>query len=408
VAAREVITKTQTSRKEPTLSFFDEGDEPRTAIRSPKPPPRRQPTRARPRAADDRTLLLRRGGAAAIVVLVLIAVVLIVRAVLNHQTIDGLKSYNSDVSQLVAGPQGEEASVRTAFFQELDGAFGSSNPAEVPTNLQQYVNLEAGFYHQAEGWSVPAQMVGAQTYFVEALGLRYEALEGIEAQLPTALGTSAGQTKAIELIAGEMEKLLTADVIYADRVRPLIMQELASAGITGESTPESVFLPDVGWLQPTNVAQRILGFVPTSLGGKPTTGSPGHELLGVSVESSNGTMTALSTGAGFVNKFVYTPAGITLVLNVFNSGTITEYAVQTTVSFSKIGLNTSCLNKTGQLRKTVPGITYLSPIVVTPATCTSPSAFLNQPLDMTAGVKPLPGETDKTNNYQTFIVEFTG
>jgi hypothetical protein len=186
------------------------------------------------------------------------------------------------------------------------------------------------------------------------------------------------------------------------------MQELASAGITGESTPESVFLPDVGWLQPTNVAQRILGFVPTSLGGKPTTGSPGHELLGVSVESSNGTMTALSTGAGFVNKFVYTPAGITLVLNVFNSGTITEYAVQTTVSFSKIGLNTSCLNKTGQLRKTVPGITYLSPIVVTPATCTSPSAFLNQPLDMTAGVKPLPGETDKTNNYQTFIVEFTG
>ena len=233
------------------MSFFDEGDEPRTTIRSPKPPPRRPAARARRGAADDRTLLLRRGGAALIVLLVVIAIVFVVKAILNHQALQGLKTYNTEVSTIV---DNEQASVRDQFFRELDGAFGSSNPAEVPTTLQQYVSVEAGYYHEAEGWSVPAQMVGAQRYFVEALGLRYEALQGIEAQMTSALGANAGQTQAIKLIAGEMEKLLTADVLYADRVVPLNSDALGTAGITGQTTTNKAFLPDIGWLQPQNVA----------------------------------------------------------------------------------------------------------------------------------------------------------
>jgi hypothetical protein len=388
------------------LSFFDEGDEPRTAIRPPQPPPRRPAGRARRGTADDRTLLARRAGAAAIVLVVLIGIILAVRAVLNHQALQGLKSYNTEVNGIVVN---ELNSVRGPFFQALDGSYGSSNPTEVPTTLQGYVSVEAGYYHQAEGWSVPAQMVGAQTYFVEALGLRYEALQGIETELPKVLGTGSNQTEAIRLIAGDMEKLLSSDVMYADRVKPLIAQALATAGITGQSTPNSAFLPDVGWLQPKNVGERILGFIPTSLGGTPATGTPGHELVtpgGVSVEASNGTTTPLSSGAT-VNTYAYTPAGITFVLNVLNSGTIIEYAVQTKIFFSKVGLNTSCLKRTSQIRETKPGITYLSSIVITPATCPNPSAFINVPLQMTAEVVPLPGETDKANNVQTYLVEFT-
>lgn len=390
------------------MSFFDEGDEPRTAIRSPKPPPRRPPARARRGGgpADDRTLLLRRAGAGAIALVLVIAIVLIVRAILNHQALAGLKNYNAEVTGIV---QNELNSVRGPFFLALDGAGGSSNPTEVPTTLQGYVSVEAGYYHQAEGWSVPSQMLGAQTYFVEALGLRYEALQGIETQLPTALGTGSGQERAIKLIAGDMERLLAADVMYADRVKPLIQQALAASGIAGEVTPDSAFLPDVGWLQPTSVAQRILGFIPTSLGGAPTSGSPGHELLpppqGVSVQASNGTTTPLSTTTA--NTFAYTPAGITFVLDVLNSGTLTEHGVQTKIYFYKAGLNTSCLTKTAQIKETVPGQTYLSPILITPATCPDPGAFFNEPLRMTAEVVPLPGETDTANNRQSYTVEFT-
>jgi hypothetical protein len=386
------------------LSFFDDGDEPRTAIRSPQPRPRRPPARAPRRGgADDRTLLLRRGGAAVAVLVILIGLVLGIKAILNHQALQGLKNYNANVNGIVSE---EQTGVRLPFFRQLDGAFTSSDPAEVPTNLQQILSSEAGYYHEAEGWSVPAQMVGAQRYFVETLGLRYEALEGIEAEMKDALGVSSDQGTAIKLIAGEMEKLLASDVLYADRVAPLITQALATAGIAGETTDASAFLPDVGWLTPQTVADRILGHVPSSLpGGSPVSGTPGHELLGVSVESASGTATPLSTTTA--NTFAYTPAGVTFVLDVENSGNVTEYGVGTQISFFKKGLNTSCLTTKSQLAETVPLHSYNSAIVFAPTGCANVSEFFNVPLEMTAKVDGVPGEKHLANNVMSFLLEFT-
>ncbi len=385
------------------MSFFDDGDDTRTAIRPPQPPPRRPPARARRGGApDDRTLLMRRAGAAAIVLVVLIGLVLGIKAILNHQAVEGLKNYNAEVSNLV----GQESSgVRDPYFHQLDGAFASSDPAEVPTNLQQILSAEGGYYHEAEGWSVPAQMVGAQRYFVEALGLRFEALEGIEAEMRNALAVTSNQGGAIKLIAGDMEKLLASDVLYADRVRPLIAQALAGAGITGLSTPDSTFLPDVGWIVPATVATRILGHVPASLGGSATvSGVAGHALLGVSVQAADGTTTPLSTTAA--NTFAYTPAGITFVLDVENSGDVNEYGVTTELSFYKKGLDTSCLRTPGQIAETLPGHQYNSAIVFAPS-CSDLSQFLNVPLEMTARVDHVPGEKILSNNVETFLVEFT-
>jgi hypothetical protein len=404
VVARPVRTKAQSARKEQTLSFFDEGDEPRSAIRSPKPPPRRPAARSRRGTPDDRTLLFRRAGAAALVLVVLIALVLIVKTILNHQAIDGLKSYNTEVAGIV---DDELVNVQPFFFHDLDGAFTSSDPAEVPTNLQQLVSTEEGYYRQAEAWSVPAQMVGAQRDFVEALGFRYQALQGIEGLMTKAIASTSDQSGAIKLIAGEMENLLTADTIYAERVKPLIQQALANAGITGETTPDSVFLPDIGWLVPATVAQRIIGDVPSSLGGNPAPGSsPGHALEGVSVESATGSTTTALTTTG-INTLPYTPAGITFVLNVLNSGNVPVYGVDTEIEFSKAGLSTSCLRSTAQISKTVPGSTYNSSIVFAPSTCPDLTEFFNVVLKMKAGVVPVRGENDSANNYQTYLVEFT-
>jgi hypothetical protein len=386
------------------LSFFDDGDEPRTAIRSPQPRPRRPPARAPRRGgADDRTLLLRRGGAAVVVLVVLIGLVLGIKAILNHQALQGLKNYNANVNGIVSQ---EQTGVRAPYFRQIDGAFTSADPAEVPTNLQQILSSEAGFYHEAEGWSVPAQMVGAQRYFVETLGLRYEALEGIEAEMKDALGVSANQGTAIRLIAGDMEKLLASDVLYADRVAPLITQALATAGIVGETTDASTFLPDIGWLTPQTVADRILGHVPSSLpGGSPVTGTPGHALIGVSVESASGTATALSTTTA--NTFAYTPAGVTFVLDIENSGNVTEYGVGTQISFFKKGLDTSCLTTKSQLVETVPSHSYNSAIVFAPTGCANVSEFFNVPLEMTAKVDGVPGEKNLGNNVTSFLLEFT-
>ncbi|HLW94282.1 MAG TPA: hypothetical protein VKS25_02800 [Solirubrobacteraceae bacterium] len=384
------------------MSFFDEGDEPGTQVRTPRQQPRRPQPRGRRQAIDDRTLLVRRGAAAAIILVVLIALVLVIKTVLDHQAVAGLRTYDDNVNRVV---DGESGAVVLPVFREIDNAFNSSNPIDVPTALQQYVSQEQSDYRTVEGWSVPAQMVGAQRWLVEAFGLRYEALNGIATEMKNALAVGAGQATAIRHIAGEMEKLLSADVIYRDRVQPLIADALAKANVT-DAVSASQFLPDIGWLQPENVANRILGYVPTSLGGPPVTGSPGHELVAVGVQTGPTTVVPLS--AGGITKLPYTTAGITFVLTVLNSGTLKEHEIQTDIHFYKAGQNTSCLKSTATIPLTVPGTSYQSSILFAPATCgVNLPTYFNEGLLMTAEVQTLPGETDTANNKKTFDIEFT-
>jgi hypothetical protein len=386
------------------LSFFDEGDEPGTVIRSPQPQPRRPTDRGRRSHADDRTLLLRRGAAAGVVLIVVIGLVLGIKAILDHQALQGLKDYNNKVSALVTS---EQASVQQPFFTETANAPNSPNPTEVPTTLQQYVQQERAFYLDAQSWSVPAQVVGAQRQFVQALGLRYEALQRIASAMSLVLGVSSDPGAQIKLISGDMEMLLTSDVIYAERVAPLITQALARAGISGQTTPPSAFLPDITWIEPPSVAQRILGYVPTSLGGAPATGSNGHELTTVSITGPTGSATPLQSGSGTIYRDPYTSAGFTFLLTIKNSGTGNVHGVMTKIFFSKAGLNTSCLTTPAPaIPLTRPGLSYTSSIVFAPSlSCIS--AFFNQPLLMTAEVHPVAGETDTTNNFQHFLIEFT-
>jgi hypothetical protein len=400
--ARALRTVSQTSRKEPTLSFFDEGDEPPTAVRSPRPQPRR-PARGRRSSADDRTLLVRRGVAAAVILALLIAIILVIKSVLDNQALSGLKTYNANVTSVA---RDERSSVRDQVFRTIDNALNSSSSIDVQASLQQYLSQEQSYYREVQGWSVPAQMVGAQRYYVEVLGLRSEALTGIETEMQTALAPSSGQGLAIKLIAGDMEKLLASDVLYADRVAPLINQALAKAGIA-ETAPASPFLPDITWLAPATVAARILGYVPASLGGsKPAAGQlVGHALESVGIRQANGTISPLK--ASGVNTIPYASAGVNFVLTFTNGGTVNEYGVETKIDFYKAGLSTSCLTGTAEVIKTVPGGTYTPSILFDGGQCTNVSDYLNQVLQMTAEVAPVPGETDTKNNSLPFDVEFT-
>jgi len=374
------------------VSFFDEGDEPRTAVTRPRA---RRPGDARDRSGvDDRTLLVRRAVAALIVVVVIIVAVLGVKAILNSQANQALRDYATKVDGLLS----TESSQVQSFFAQLDNAYNASNPAAVTGNIQQSVVQEQQDYHTAEGWSVPAQMEGAQRTLVLALGLRYQALQQIDARISAALGVG-GQVSAIRAITGAMELLSASDVLYAERTRPLILQALATAGVTDATVPANSFLPDNGWLVPQTTAQRILGYVPVAFGGSTTaSGAYGHEL--VSVSGPKGT---LSTTAA--NVFLLGSAGVSFTLQVKNSGTAVVHGEITKITFHSASVRASCLDVRGTIPETVPAATYPSTLVVN-ATSTCDS-FFNAPLTMIAEAQPLPGETDKNNNYAHFLVEFT-
>jgi hypothetical protein len=202
-----------------------------------------------------------------------------------------------------------------------------------------------------------------------------------------------------------MQKLLSSDVLYSDRVAPLIIEALANAGLAG-SPPPSAFLPDLGWLTPQTVAARILTYVPTSLGGAPlpSGATVGHQLVSVGYLTPTGTVTPLQSHG--VNRIAYTTAGVTFVLVVENSGTVQEHNVGTEITFFKAGLDTACLKRTTVIRTTAPGVSYSPSILFTP-TCPNLQPYLNQTLAMTASVDALPGETVTSNNKMSFDIDFT-
>jgi hypothetical protein len=378
------------------LSFFDEGDEPRTATRTTRPAARRPDSRRR--GADDRTLLLRRAGAALVVVLVVVLIVLGIKTLVDRQATNGLKTYAQNVNSLVAS---EEANVRLPFFNQLDLAYNSANQSAVANDIQQEVLAAEDNYRTAQSWSVPSQMVAAQRDFVSALGLRHQALATIEAAIPSALG-AGDQGSAIKQIAGAMQLFLASDVLYSERVKPLIQQSLANAGVTGQTVSDSTFLPDVAWLVPQTTANRILGYVPVSLGGAPPTGSNGHELVGVTYTAGGKQITLATSG---LNTITLGSAGVTFDLSVLNSGTGIVHDVITKVSFNARSVDATCLDQESSIPETKPTLFYASPIVVVPkATC--PGVY-GVPLKMTAEVKPVPGENDTHNNYIHALVEFT-
>ena len=100
-------------------------------------------------------------------------------------------------------------------------------------------------------------MTGAQRDLLLALDFRAEGVAKVASLVRTALGGQAKQ--ASTLIAGDMEIFLASDVIYSQRVAPLIQQTLAANGIQGQSTAPSRFLPNLGWLEPTTVYARLTG-----------------------------------------------------------------------------------------------------------------------------------------------------
>ena len=134
----------------------------------------------------------------------------------------------------------------------LTGASGKS-ALDVEQQIDELLTQAQSIANRAKGLSVPGEMASAQRNLLLTLDLRVEGMTKLAALVPR---RSAGQAKqASTKIAGDMEIFLASDVIYSQRVAPLIQQTLADAGITGLSTAPSRFLPNIGWLEPATVAR---------------------------------------------------------------------------------------------------------------------------------------------------------
>jgi len=376
--------------KEQLLSFFDDDEETaqRPAGRTPRAPQRPSPRRPQRAAGslplDQHTLMVRRRIAAGVGVVLLIIIILLINGCLKGQKTDALKSYNHEVSLLA---QEFDEHVSRPLFSALTGA-GSKSALNVEVQVDQLHVPAQELAKRVKGLSAPGGLADAQRDLLLAFDLRTEAVVKVAELTPTALGGQGKQ--AIAQIAGDMEIFLASDVLYSQRVAPLIQQALKEGGVEGLTTAPSRSLPNIGWLEPTTAESRITGkSAGSTQNGEVTSGTHGSSLTGVSVGAN--TLAAEPT-----LNHVSGGSNPTFTINVENGGESAETNVKVNVTATAGGKQFKAFHA---IEKIEPGKTVSVDIPVN-------GVPLGEAAKVEVEVEKVPGETNTENNKGTFLAVF--
>jgi hypothetical protein len=329
--------------------------------------------------------MVRRRIAAAVGVVLLIIIVLVVNGCLKSKQKQSLETYNRNVSRIA---QESEQQVSKPFFTALADA-NSKSALDVEVQLNQLHIQAQDEASSASSLSVPGAMSSAQRYLLQALDFRTEGVAKVASLVRTALGGQAKQ--ASTLIAGDMEIFLASDVIYSQRVAPLIRQTLTGNGIQGQSTAASRFLPNLGWLEPTTVYARLTGQpAGSSSSGQVAPGTHGSSLVGVSVGTNTlqpePTLNHISGGGN---------PTITAVIEDAGSNPETDVKVDVTITAGG-----KQYKATHTINSTQPGTKSNVEIPVN-------GVPLGVASKIEVNVEAVPGETNTENNKTSFIAIFS-
>ena len=317
--------------------------------------------------------MLRRGLALGGGLILLILVVLGIKGCLDARADRALEDYARNVTQIVE----ENKQTSKSFFGKLE------DPGNLSlTAFLDQVNADRSaidtYATRIDDLDAPGDLGGAQANLELAYQLRAGAMDEIANKMPTALG-DAGAEKAMAGIAKQMQKLLAADVIYEQVVRPEVDGVLADNGISDSDLPKDSFLRDEKWPDETEVGEA-LGAISGNSGGD-VSGVHGTELSGVTV---NGT--ELVEGAPAT---ISAEEGVELEASVLNSGEATENGVTVSVSFEGNTIK-------GEIDELPVGETGTAVIPLTP----TPSGEV----ELEVVVEAVPGENITENNEATYTL----
>jgi hypothetical protein len=332
---------------------------------------------------DQHTLMVRRRIAAGVGIVLLIVIVLVINGCLKSEQTQSLKDYNRQAATIA---QESVSQVATPLFGALTGA-GAKSAVDVEDQINQLRMQAASLAAGAKRLSAPAEMTEAQRNLLSVMDLRAEGMTKIAALIPTVLGGQSSQ--AGEKIAGDMETFLASDVLYSQRVVPLIQEALSSKGIHELGTPASRFLPNLGWLEASTVLSRISGQQSTTSKTGIAAGTHGSALIGVAVGTN--TLAAEPT-----LNHISGGASPTFTVTVENTGSNQETNVKV------------------DMKVTAGGKQYKASHVIN---STQPESKVNVEIPVTgipigvaskieAYVEPVPGEESTENNKGTYLAIF--
>lgn len=325
-------------------------------------------------------MMVRRTVAVGAGVLVLIVFVLGVRGCVDSRKTSAIETYVGDVDALMQESNDESE----ALFDQLQGGDGTTD-VDVLNALNSFRVQSAQLVDRAADLDTPDDLAGAQRHVVDTLAFRRDGI----AQIANAVQAAAGdeQEGAADSIAGAMQLFLTSDQIYFRRVLPEIDAVLEQEGISADLT-KSQFLPDVVWLDPTEVASLVSGI--GTGGGEAAPGLHGNGLgtvtLGGQVLVPGGSNTlAIASDLGFE-------------IQVANQGENTETDVTVRVT---LGTGGDEITRETVLDTIAPGET--KPVDI-PLDETPPTG---QNVPINVEIVPVAGEVKTDNNSADFSVIFT-
>jgi hypothetical protein len=333
--------------------------------------------------------MVRRVAALGIGVLVVVVLVLGIRGCLTSRQEQALKDYNREVSSIV---QDADANA-DAFFETL--STGGTSSTDVQSEINQLRFRAQALSKQAAGLDVPGDMRPAHRNLLLSLSLLQESMGKVAVKLPAALSSDATTAvPAVKAIAGEMQAFLAADVVYNRRSRTLIKEVLDAKKIGGQVIQSSSFLQNLGWLQPSTVANRIGSQQGRGAGDggstEPAPGLHGHGLLGVSVGS-------VTLQPGQANR-IPAASNLTFSVKIANQGDNPETDVRVRVRIRGGGGDPISVQKVVDQTMPKTETTVAVPLGQAPP--------IGQPVTVVVDVLPVPGEKNTTNNTATYPAIF--
>jgi hypothetical protein len=341
---------------------------------------------------DSQTLWVRRLIALGVGVLVLILLVWGIHSCQVSRKHSAFRSYDREASSLIQ----ESNQLSGQLFQLLgNGSGNSSNPVDA-------TNTANGFRVQAEEQADRARTIGhpselnrANNYLVETMQFRADGISNIANQLRTALGDQ-GRADAIRAIAGQMRNFDASDVIYSQRYIPEFEKQFKSQGLLAEAQvpkTNSAFLPDIAWLDPTTVADRIARGTGSGSSGPVAPGVHGTSLDSVVVKPGGQTLSTTSA------TDIPASANTSFDVQVTNGGENDEKNVTVRITIAASGSKPIV---TEQKIQSFPKGTQQT---VNVAPTQAPPTGI--PVQITVQVLPVPGEKNVANNKATYRAIFT-
>jgi hypothetical protein len=318
---------------------------------------------------------------------VLILLVLLFRGCLDARKERAIKDYVGASAALIDESNQDSRS----FFDLMNGRANAEDPVAVENALNGLRVESAQRVDRARDLDAPDEVSAAQSSLVQVLSLRRDALNDIADALPRAISDD-GQREGTSQVAQDMQVLLASDVLYGREFVRDLDQALRDQDLRGEvSIPRSQFVPDVTWVDPSTVADKV-GAIRAG-GGGDEEAAPGLHGNGLASVSLGGV--ALTPGAPVS---VALSDDLQFEVQVANQCENTETDVNVVV---RVGEGDDAITLEEPIDEIAAGETksVTLPLGEQPPT--------GQSVPVEVEVEPVPGEDKTDNNSATYTVIFT-